>query len=134
MKSTTVAPVRPLHEDIATSHTAPVDQKVATAILELDLEAAQRQGRRAGRLSDIAAQRKELAESKRSNRSTLDEIAASLGVSRSTANAMFGEPRARAGGRQAEQSGGESIRHAHGVGRRRHAGAGARRRQGRFHV
>jgi hypothetical protein len=71
---------------------APVDQMVATALLELDLDAAQRQSRRVGRLTNIMPHRKELAATKRANRSALNEIAASLGVSRSKLNRILEEP------------------------------------------
>jgi hypothetical protein len=110
----------------------PVDQMLAAALLELDLEAAQRQSRRVGPLTNITAHRKELAATKRVNRSTLNEIAASLGVSRSTLNRILEEPPPRAWERDVEvtEGGGGGKRHKHGAGRRRHTGAGGRRHTG----
>lgn len=130
MRITMKAPASATPQKIATDQPAPVDQLVAASILELDLEVARAQSRLIGRRAGITAQRRELAATKRANRSTLNEIAASLGVSRSTANRMFDEPPTRGGGKQDERV--DRLRHAHGVGRRRHAGAGVRR-GGPFH-
>lgn len=129
-----VTPARTALLAAATDHrhpgqSAPVGgQLVAAELLELDLEVARRLSRRVARLRRIDAQRKELAATKRANRSTLNEIAASLGVSRSTVNRMFSAPQHRTGGRQSAPGGGDGMRHDHGTGRRRHAGAGVRRR------
>jgi hypothetical protein len=111
---------------------APVGQMLAAALLELDLEAAKRQSRRVGPLTNIVAHRKERAATKRVNRSTLNDIAASLGVSRSTLNRILEDPPPRAGERHLEvtESGGDGKRHDHGTGRRRHTGAGGRRHTG----
>ena len=133
----TPAPASALNHEYATDPgppgpLAPVGQMLAAALLELDLEAAQRQSRRVGPLTNITAHRKERAATKRTNRSTLNEIAASLGVSRSTLNRILEEPPSRAGGRHVEvtESGGDGTRHHHGTGRRRHTGAGGRRHTG----
>jgi len=133
MNNIATAPVRPQLDTAVTGRrhpgqVSPGHQMVASALLELDLEVAQRPSRRVGRLAGITAQKKELAAAKRANRSTLNEIAASLGVSRSTANRMFEEPLERSGGRVADEGDGDGRRHDHGTGRRRHAGARARRR------
>jgi hypothetical protein len=106
---------------------APVEQMLA----ELDLEAAQRQSRRVGPLTNITAHRKERAATKRAVRSTLNEIAASLGVSRSTLNRILEKP-PLAGERHVEptERGGDGKRHDHGAGRRRHTGAGGHRHTG----
>jgi hypothetical protein len=117
------------------------------ALLELDLEAGQRVSRRVGPLTNISEHRKELAATERAKRSTLNEIAASLGVSRSIVNRILDEPSVRDGGRRDggggqsdrrskdrdEHSGAPSKRHEHGVGRRRHGGAATRRRRVRTH-
>jgi hypothetical protein len=105
---------------------------LSPALLELDLEAGQRVSRRVGPLTNIAEHRKELAATERSNRSTLNEIAASLGVSRSIMNRILDEPPVRdgarrdGGGGQVARRGEFTKRHAHGAGRRRHGGTGAR--------
>jgi hypothetical protein len=133
----TLAPASALTQETATDYgppgpLAPVDQLLAAALLELDLEAAQHQSRRVGPLTNVIAHSKERAATKRTNRSTLNEIAASLGVSRSTLNRFLEDPSLRAGGRHVEvtESGGDGKRHDHGTGRRRHTGAGGRRHTG----
>jgi hypothetical protein len=132
-----LAPASALNQEQVTDHRdpgplAPVDQMLAAALLELDLEAAQRLGRRVGPLTSMLAHSKERAATKRANRSTLDEIAASLGVSRSTMNRILEEPPLRAGERHVEVTwkAWDGKRHDHGTGRRRHTGAGGRRRTG----
>ena len=111
---------------------APVDQMLAAALLELDLDAAQGQNRRVGRLTNISAHRKEFAATKRAHRSTLNEIAASLGVSRSTLNRILDEPPVRHEERHVEQPwrSWDGKRHENGTGRRRRTGAGGRTRTG----
>jgi len=133
----TLALASALNQEQATDHnhprpSAPVDQLLAAALLELDLEAAQSQSRRVGPLTNMSAHRKELAATKRANRSTLNEMAASLGVSRSTLNGILEEPPLRAGERHVEMTerGWDGKRHDHGTGRRRHTGAGGRRHTG----
>jgi hypothetical protein len=104
-----------------------VDAMVASALLGLDLEAAPGHRPPAEPLPTLTVHRQELAASKRENRSTLNEIAATLGVSRFTANAMFEEPVPQGVGRRSRKAGSHGARHTHGVGRRRrHAGAGRR--------
>ena len=133
----TLAMVSALRQGQATDHPhsaplAPVDQMLAAALLELDLDAAQGQSRRVGRLTNITAHRKEFAATKRAHRSTLNEIAASLGVSRSTLNRILEEPSVRADERHVEQAWRpwDGKRHENGTGRRRHTGAGGRTRAG----
>lgn len=111
---------------------APFGRMLSAALLELDLEAAKRLSRRVGPLTNIVAHSKERAATKRANRSTLNDIAASLGVSRSTLNRILEEPPPRAGERDVEpaEKGGDGKRHHHGAGRRRHTGAGGRRHTG----
>ena len=92
------------------------DPVEAAARLERDLQNAQRLNRR---IALLAARRKEPAETKRANRSTLDEIAASLGVSRSTMNRILEEPPVRGGGKRLEHKDGAGKHHRRG---RRHAG------------
>jgi hypothetical protein len=98
----------------------------AAALLELDLEAAQRHSRRVGAPTSSSAPG--ARSDKRANRSTLDEIAASLPVSRSTMNRILGKPPLRGAGRYEEYRAAPSKRHAHGTGLRRHDGAGGRNR------
>jgi hypothetical protein len=99
------------------------DEQMAAALMELDLQGAQRRSRRVGPLKkvNIPVQLQEHATAERANRATLDEIAAALGVSRSAANWILDEPTMRTGGKHAEHKGGVK-RHDHGTGRRRHAG------------
>ena len=104
------------------------DLVVAVAPPELDLQKAQRLRRRVDLLTSSRVRRKELAATKRANRSTLDEVAAWLGVSRSTMNRILEEPPLRGGEKRVEHKGGVGKRHDHGTGRRRHAGAGVRSR------
>jgi hypothetical protein len=106
--------------------TNPVSPIVAAALLELDLEAAPGHQAPAEPLASLAVHRQELAASKRENRSTLNEIAASLGVSRLTAHKMFEEPVPQAVGKRSRKSGAHGTRHAHGVRRRGHAGVSSR--------
>ena len=110
---------------------APVDQMLVAELLELDLEAAQTQSGRVDPLTNRFAQAKERAATKRTNRSTLNEIAASLGVSRSTLNSILEDP-LRAEERYVEvaETAWDGGRNDHGVGRRRHTGAGGRRHTG----
>jgi len=91
--------------------------------MELDLEAAQRLNRRVGPLKKISfpGQLQDHAATERANRSTLDDMAASLGISRSAMNRILDEPPPHSGGKHAEHKGG-AKRHDHGTGRRRHAG------------
>ena len=121
-----------MHKTLAPMSALNQDQMLAAALLELDLEAAQRQRRRVGPMTRITTHREEHTATKRANRSTLNEIAASLGVSRSTVNRILDEPSLRAGDRHVEptETGWDGKRHDHGVGRRRHAGAGRRRPAG----
>lgn len=100
-----------------------VDEQVAAALMELDLEGPQRRSRRVGptKKINVPVQLKDHAEAERANRATLSEIAASLGVSRSEMNRILDEPKARLGPKHPEKKGGNK-RHAHGTGRRRHAG------------
>lgn len=100
-----------------------VDEQVAAALMELDLEGAQRRSRRVGpaKKINVPVQLKDHASTERANRATLDEIAASLGVSRSAMNRILDEPKAHQGGKHPEHKGGNK-RHTHGTGRRRHAG------------
>ena len=102
------------------------DLVVAAALLELDFEAAQRHSRRFG--LPTSSSTPGARSDKRANRSTLDEMAASLRVSRSTMNRILGKPLLRAEGRHEEYRGGTGRRHAHGTGLRRHDGAGGRNR------
>jgi hypothetical protein len=106
---------------------APVDQTVAAALLELDLDVAPRHSNLAEPSTSLAVHRQELAATKRENRSTLNEIAASLGVSRFVASKMLEEPVLRVAGKRSREQGENGMRHDHGVGRRRHAGAGGSR-------
>ena len=133
----TLAPASALNQEQAIDHRhpgplVPVDQMLAAALLELDLEAAGRQGRRVGPPTSNSVRRKELAAIKRANRSTLDEIAASVGVSRSTMNRILEVPPLWAGEKHLEvtEQGWGGNRHDHGTGRRRHTGAGGRRHTG----
>jgi hypothetical protein len=114
--------VRPDDSDRSVRRLPPVDTTVAAALLGLDLEAAPGYRAPAEPLPTLAVHRQELAASKRENRSTLNEIAASLGVSRFIASKMFEGP-ASQGGSRSRKAGAHGTRHAHGVGRRRHAGA-----------
>jgi len=100
-----------------------VDEQVAAALMELDLEGAQRRSRRVGpaKKINVPVQLKDHATAERANRATLDEIAASLGVSRSAMNRILDEPKEHKGGKHPEHKGGNK-RHTHGTGRRRHAG------------
>jgi hypothetical protein len=100
-----------------------VDEQIAAALMELDLEGAQRRSRRVGpdKKINVPVQLKDHAEAERANRATLDEIAASLGVSRSAMNRILDEPKAHLGGKHPEKKSGNK-RHTHGTGRRRHAG------------
>jgi hypothetical protein len=91
--------------------------------MELDLEGAQRRSRRVGptKKINVPVQLQDHAAAERANRATLDEIAASLGVSRSAMNRILDEPKAQLGGKHPEHKSGNK-RHSHGTGRRRHAG------------
>ena len=134
----TLAPASALSQEQPTDHShpgtlAPVGQMLAAALLGLDLDAARRESRRVGPPTNLMSQREEFAATKRDNRSTLNEVAASLGISRSKLSWILEEPPLPAGGRQLEpiQKGGDGKRHDHGTGRRRHAGADRRRHAGR---
>ena len=111
----------------------PAGQMLGAALLGLDLDAARRESRRVGPPANLTSQREEFAATKRTNRSALNEIAASLGISRSRLSWILEEPPLPAGGRQLEpiKKGGDGKRHDHGTGRRRHAGADRRRHAGR---
>lgn len=100
-----------------------VDEQVAAALMELDLEGAQRRSRRVGpaKKINVPVQLKDHEAAERANRATLDEIAASLGVSRSAMNRILDEPKPQLGGKRPEHKSGNK-RHSHGTGRRRHAG------------
>ena len=121
MNSMTLAPAGAVKQQAT-------DLVVAAALPELDLQEAQRLRRRVDLLTSSGLRRKELAATKRVNRSTLDEVAAWLGVSRSTMNRILEEPPPRGGEKRVERKGGAGKRHDHGTGRRRHAGAGVRNR------
>ena len=101
---------------------------VATAPPELDVQKAQSLSRRIDLATSSRVRRKELSSTKRANWSTLDEVAAWLGVSRSTMNRILEEPPLRGGEKRVAHKGGLGKRHDHGTGRRRHAGAGVRHR------
>ena len=111
----------------------PTDLVVAAAPPELDLQNAQRLSRRVDLLTSSGVRRKELSATKLANRSTVDEIAAWLGVSRSTMSRLLEEPPLRGGEKRAERKDGAGKRHDHGTGRRRHAGAGVHHRSNPNH-
>ena len=104
------------------------DLVVATGPSELDFRKAQHLSRRVNLLASTRVRRKELSSTKRANWSTLDEVAAWLGVSRSTISRILEEPRLRGGEKRVAHKDGVGKRHDHGTGRRRHAGAGVRHR------
>ena len=101
------------------------DLVVAAALLELDLEAAQPLSRPLHPPTSSNVRGKELTATKRANRSNLDEIAASLGVSRSTMSRILEEPPLHGGGNRADHK--DEVDRHHGTGRRRGgAGSGTR--------
>jgi hypothetical protein len=115
----------PMHNTLA-RESAPkppaTDPVAAAARLERDLRNAQRLNRR---IDLLASRRKKPAATKRVDRSTLDEVAGWLGVSRSTVSRILEEPPLRLGGKQDEREVWGGKRHDHGTGRRRRAGAGS---------
>jgi hypothetical protein len=98
------------------------DPVAAAARLERNLQTAKRLNHR---ISLLASRRKKPAATKRADRSTLDEIAGWLGVSRSTVSRLLEEPPLRTGRSQDESQVWGGRRHEHGTGRRRRAGAGS---------
>lgn len=114
----------PMHDTLAREnaleHQA-TDPMAAAARLERERQNTQRLNRR---IHTLANRRKEPAATKLADRSTLDEVAAWLGVSRSAVSRLLEEP-LRPGRHQEGAQAWVGKRHDHGTGRRRRAGAGS---------